>query len=174
MIKSSIDELFTLMVSIVDQNELPITGADVYYNIRTLDDAQLTPAVSGTLSESSMTEGVYSTELAISTADSYIGYIYGTGFATVAKNIMIYDESLESIFQSSLLHNLLVETVVREGSATTSQMLRNVGVGKTDYVITKAKRQSDTDFTSPVGSGISYAYYRSPYSDKPYLMGGPF
>ncbi len=71
-------------------------------------------------------------------------------------------------------YNISVEDVVRENDTpTTSQVVRNVPLQGTDYVITRIKGNADTDWQGTVTSGIVYAHYRQITDSVPYMMGGP-
>jgi hypothetical protein len=66
-----------------------------------------------------------------------------------------------------------VEDVPRTNATpTASQVVRNVPLGKTDYIVHRLKRTSDPDWTTTTASGIIYAWYRSTDDDLPYKMAG--
>ena len=59
-------------------------------------------------------------------------------------------------------------------TANASQIARNVGLNKTDYIITKLKADTDSDWSGTTTSGIVYAHYRSITDGLPYKMGGAY
>jgi len=48
---------------------------------------------------------------------------------------------------------------------------RNVAVGRTDYVIIRIKRDSDTNWDSPITTRRLYAWYAQMGDDQPVYMG---
>jgi len=178
MIEANKNELFPITVSLFDEIRGELVGQkQVIYDIRTIDDNHLTPSVTGTLSESSVEDGIYKTELSLPESGSYICYATCSGFITSTEEIMISNENIYEITKENRSYNTSVIDVPRitvSGSGNSSQIARNVPVGKTDYIITKVKRDDDVDWTNPVSSGTSYAHYTSMADTLPYMMGGAF
>jgi len=178
MIEANKNKLFPIIVSLVDDyTGVLVTGQSVAYDVREINDNELSPPISGTLSESTVEGGIYKTELSIPSAGSYICYATCSGFATSTEEIIINEENIYDIIKENRPHNLSVEDVVRttaSGSMTASQIARNVPYGRTDYIVTLIKRDSDLDWSSPTASGISYAHYVSTAEVLPFMMGGQY
>jgi hypothetical protein len=74
MIRVDVSEQFPILVQLVNEQtgELAI-GETVYYDIRqALDDSELVPPVSGTLTESTVEQGLYKNVESISEPGQYI------------------------------------------------------------------------------------------------------
>jgi len=72
-------------------------------------------------------------------------------------------------------YNVSVEEVLRtNATANASQIARNVGLNKTDYIITILKGDTDSDWSGTTTSGVVYAHYRSITDDLPFRMGGAY
>jgi len=73
MINAAKGELFPIIVSLVDDfsGEL-VAGGNVLYDIRTINDVELIPPISGSLIESSVENGIYKKEISIPEAGSYV------------------------------------------------------------------------------------------------------
>lgn len=169
MIRVNINEIFPITVSLVDETTgLPATGKDVYYDVRLQpDDLPLTPAMSGYLSESTVEPGIYTGLEYINTAGTYLVYATCSGFIPNTEEIVVRPNYNRH-------YNTSVEDVIRTtATPNASQAVRKVGLGKTDYVVTRIKPESATDWTHPATvSGIVYAHYRELDDDVPFLMGG--
>ena len=176
MIEVNKNELFPIVVSLLDESRGELMGSrTVTYDIRTINDNHLIPPVTGTLSESSVENGIYKTELSLSEAGSYICYATCSGFISSTEEILINEVNPVDVFKYNLPYNISVIDVPRTTiSGTTSQINRGVSVGDTDYVVTLIKRDDDLDWSNPVSSGVSYAHYTSMSSNLPYMMGGEY
>lgn len=176
MIEANKNELFPITVTLMDDLESSlVSGKTVEYDIRTVDDQFLSPPVSGSLTESTVEGGIYKTEVSIPTAGSYICYATCSGFITSTEDIVISEENCAEVSKYNLPHNISVVDVPRTTtSGSASQIARNVPLGKTDYILTIIKRDTDSNWNDPVSSGVSYAHYNSVTDDLPYAMGGPF
>jgi len=176
MIEADKNELFPITVSLFDDNTAElVTGKTVVYDVRTIDDMQLTPPVSGSLTESTVEGGIYKKELSIPDSGSFICYATCSGFISSTEEIVINEVNSVDVSKYNLPYNISVIDVPRTTiSGTTSQINRRVSVGDTDYVVTLIKRDEDLDWSSPVSSGVSYAHYTSMDSDLPYMMGGEY
>lgn len=178
MIEANKNESFPITVSLFDDLEAElVTGKTVSYDIRTIDDQLLSPPISGSLTESTVESGIYKTELSIPSAGNFICYATCSGFITSTEDIIINEESCAEVSKYNLPHNISVIDVPRttaSGAVTASQLARKVPLGKTDYIVTLIKADSDSDWTNPVSSGVSYAHYSSVTDDLPYMMGGEF
>ena len=168
MIRVNENETFPITVSLIDEVlAIPATGKTVYYDVRELPgDLPLSPALSGTLPESPVEPGIYKTLASIDEAGTYVVYATCSGFIPNTENIIVSHDY-------SRHYNTSVEDVVRtSGSPSASQTARNVGLGKTDYVITRIKPELASDWSDPsTVSGIVYAHYRELDDDVPFLMG---
>lgn len=178
MIEATKNEMFPVTVSLVDDGlgEL-VTGQTVAYDIRDINDNPLTPALSGTLDESTVEFGIYKKELSIPTAGTYICYATCSGFIASTEDIIINEVSEIEVAKYNLPYNISVIDYPRttvSGAETASQIARKVPLGKTDYVVTLIKRDNDLDWSDPVSSGVSYAHYTSTSESLPFMMGGPF
>lgn len=175
MIRVDIDEQFPVSVQLLNErtNKL-VPYRTVTYKVLDVDDNPLAPPVSGTMSESTSTRGIYNTEISISTAGKYVFYATCSGFSVNAEEILVNPESLYDLTKQNRHHNIGVEEVLRENAmATASQTTRNVALNKTDYVINRIKLDSDSDWAGTTVSGNIYAWYRNLGDDVPYKMGGP-
>ena len=150
------------------------SGEQVYYVVKQQPgDVSLNPTVSGVLTESSESPGVYSTILTLSEAGNYTVYITCAGFTTNTEDIKINSEDINVLIKQLRHHNTLVQDVIRENAtATASQTVRKVPVGGTDYIITKIKSEEDEDWSGQsVVEGRVYAWYRNVGDSVPYKMG---
>ena len=176
MIRINISETFPISVSLVNEitNSLD-TGETVYYDIRDMSGSSLSPPLSGTLTESTVELGVYSTTESIDTAGQYIVYCTCSGFASSSEEILVNSENVYDLVKQTQNYNISVEDVPRttaSGSETASQLARNVPLNQTDYIITWIKSDADSDWSNPTSSGITYAWYESNTDNLPYRMGG--
>ena len=179
MIRVKINESFHITATLLDE-ELgeAATGKTVYYDLRLKsNDSVLSPPVSGILAESIVEPGIYGTLISLPSPGNYVVYVTCSGFLTNAEDIIVdeYDEDnvLTAVY-ANRHYNISVEDVIRENNTpTASQAARNVPKGRTDYVITKIKRDEDSDWSAPVAQGNVYAWYRTEKDRVPYKMGGP-
>lgn len=176
MIEANINESFPVSVTLLDEESAQlISGQIVTYSISTIDDLILSPPVSGTLTESTIENGIYKTTISLPDAGYYICYAKADGFFAGAETIFIKAESCIDTSKYSLPHNISVLDVQRTSvSGTASQLNRKVPMNCTDYIVTLVKRDTDLDWSSPVASGINYAWYRSEASSLPYMMGAEY
>ena len=138
-----------------------------------MSDAPLSPPITGTLSESTTSSGIYKTEIQINTSGNYICYINSTGYLTNSEEILVNPENIYILTKRGYHYNLSVEDVVRTNvTPTLSQTTRNVPLGKTDYVISMLRKDGDTDWSNPTASGTVYAHYRATTDNAPYKMSG--
>lgn len=174
MIEASVNESFPIAVTLMDEEMARlVAGQVVTYDVRTLNDLELSPPISGTLHESSVENGIYKAEINLTDIGSYICYATCSGFFTSSEEILI-NNSFIDIVSCSFPHNISVTDVVRSSvdiERTTSQINRQVPFGKTDYILTAIKRDTDVDWSNPVSSGVSYAHYSSIDALLPYRMG---
>lgn len=175
MIEANKNEAFPITVSLLDEGlaEL-VSGKEVLYDVRYINDAPLTPPISGVLEESTVVSGIYKKEISIPEAGVYICYATCSGFLTSTEDIVISAENVIEVSKYNLPYNTSVIDVPRNGVSTPSQTARNVPDGKTDYIVTIIKHDTALDWSNPVSSGTSYAHYRTINDSLPYMMGGPF
>lgn len=169
MIRVNENETFPITVALVDETtSLPATGKIVYYDIRLQPgDLSLTPTMSGVLSESTVEPGIYTGMDVIDTAGTYLVYATCPGFLSNTEEIIVdpnynrhYNTSVEDVIRTTAIPNA-------------SQTVRKVGMGKTDYIITRIKPNSAADWSHlSTVSGVVYAHYRDLDDDVPYLVGG--
>lgn len=177
MIRVNRNEQFPITVSLIDEIEgLPAIGRTVYYDVRKLPgDVALNPELSGILPESSVEPGIYKTLAQISEAGNYVIYATCSGFISNTENVIVNQENIYELTKQNRNYNTLVEDVIRENVVSTaSQIVRKVAIGNTDYILTKVKFDSDSDWSGVVASGIVYAWYKDLNSQLPYRMGGPY
>lgn len=176
MIRVNVNEAFPITVALIDEAQgIAATGQTVYYDIRLQPaDTALSPPLNGVLSESTVEPGIYTTMQTIDTPGTYLVYATCSGFITNTEEIIVNQENIYEVIKQNRHYNTSVEDVIRENAiATTSQTLRKVGMGKTDYVLTMIKGNSDSDWSGTVASGVVYAWYRDEGDSVPYKMGGP-
>jgi hypothetical protein len=175
MIRVNVNESFPVTATLLDEDTgLAATGQVVYYDVRKQpNDSSLDPPVSGTLTESSIESGIYKEVLSIEEAGTYLVYVTCSGFLTNTEEIIVNKENIYEVIKQSRHYNISVEDVIRtEDHPTTSQVSRNVPKGKTDYVITRIKRDEDSDWSGPyVVEGRVYAWYTTDKDKAPYKMG---
>jgi len=178
MIKVNKNETFPLLVSLLDEGrEQLINGKVVTYDVRTIDDQELTPTVSGVLTESTTTSGIYHTSLSLPLPGSYIAYVTCNGFISEAESILISEENIYDLTRTHYPFNSKVMDVTRTTAydeRTPSQIARHVPYGKTDFIVTVIKHDYELTWNNPVASGISYAHYLTEDSMLPYMMAGEF
>ena len=176
MIRVDAGEQFPIAVSLVDETTgMPGIGETVYYDIRDMNDNFLTPPASGILIESAVEAGIYKGTETIGAPGRYILYATCSGFVSGSEEIIVNPESIYDLTKQNRHYNISVEDVPRTNvSGTASQIIRNVPMNKTDYIITKIKGDNDFDWSSTTVSGITYAWYRNITDNLPYKMGGPY
>jgi hypothetical protein len=175
MIRVDIDEQFPVSVQLLNErtNRL-VKYRTVGYEVLDVDDNPLIPPVSGTMTESTSTRGIYNTEISLSSAGRYIFYATCSGFSENAEEILVNPENIYELTKQNRHYNIGVEEVLRTNAiATASQTTRNVALNKTDYVINRIKMDSDSYWNGTTVSGNIYAWYRNLGDDIPYKMGGP-
>lgn len=179
MIRVDIAETFPITVSLVNELTSTLTsGATVTYDVRDSSDNALSPPINGTLTESTVTPGIYKSLINIPTSGNYICYANSTGFITSTEEILVSEVSVDNVatlVRQTYHHNISVEDVLRTGvTPNASQVARNVPKGRTDYVITRIKDEADADWSGTTTSGIVYAHYMDIAGLVPYKMAGPF
>ena len=175
MIRVDKNEIFPILVSLIDENTGQLaSGQTVYYDIRQMNDFPLSPPLAGTLPESTIEPGIYRTEEAIPTEGEYVIYATCSGFITNTEEVIVNPENIYDLTKQNRHYNISVEDVLRENTiATPSQTIRKVGLGQSDYTITRIKYDSDTTWSGTTTSGIIYAWYRDEEDCAPYKMGDP-
>ena len=174
MIRVDISEQFPILASVVDESTGTLsTGQIVYYDIRDMSDNPLSPPVSGTLTESVVEPGIYSTTESLSTDGQYIVYATCSGYITNTEDVIVNAENIYTLVKQNRHYNISVEDVVRVNVVpTASQTARNVDIGDTDYITSVIKRDDDSDWSGDVITGVVYAWYKSLSDNTPYKMGG--
>jgi len=175
MIRVDISEQFPILVQLVDERTGSLaTGETVYYDIRKAsDDSSLIPAVAGTLSESTIEQGLYKIVEKVPVPGQYIIYATCSGFITNSEELVVNQENIYNLTKQNRHYNTSVEDVIRTNTTpTASQTVRKVPLNKTDYISTIIKRDNDTDWSTTTTSGITYAWYRNITDDVPYKMAG--
>jgi hypothetical protein len=172
-IRVSKNEIFPIVVSLMDyETETLVTGETVYYDVRDSLDNELSPTVSGVLTESSVEPGVYKEDISLSDSGSYTCYLTCSDFLSGTEEIIVNPEDIYELIKQNRHYNTSVEDVPRTlPYPNNSQFIRNVPLNKTDYIITRVKKDDELDWSLTTASGIVYAWYRSNTDDFPYLMG---
>jgi hypothetical protein len=175
MIRVDKNEVFPILVSLIDENTGQLAaGQTVYYDIRKMDDLPLSPPIAGALPESAVEGGIYRTTENIPVAGEYTIYATCSGFITNTEEVIVNPESIYDLEKQNRHYNISVEDVIRENAvANVSQTVRNVGLGQSDYTITKIKYDDDTTWSGTTTSGIVYAWYKDEADCAPYKMGDP-
>jgi hypothetical protein len=175
MIRVDKNEIFPILVSLIDEAAGQLAaGQTVYYDIRQMNDSPLSPAVSGTLTESTVEPGIYKYEESIPTEGEYIIYATCSGFITNTEEVIVNPESIYDLEKQNRHYNISVEDVIRGNAvANASQIIRKVALGESDYIITRIKPDNDTTWSGTTTSGIVYAWYRNEDECAPYKMGDP-
>jgi len=179
MIRVCVNESFPIVVTLLDEETgQTASGKMVNYDIRVQpDDLPLAAPIYGALTESTVETGIYRTMQEISEVGSYIIYATCSGFASSTEEVMVVPEvnytDLEALIKQTRHYNISVEDVVREDKdATLSQVVRKVPIGRTDYVVSRIKRDTDIDWSGThVAEGKTYAWYARTNSKAPYKMG---
>jgi hypothetical protein len=150
-----------------------VSGQTVAYDVRWgHTDASLTPDVNGNMTESSVQAGIHRVSLSLPNDGEYICYTTCSGFTTGTEEIIVNPESIYDLAKQNRHYNISVEDVIRTTvSGTYSQTVRKVPYLKTDYIITKIRKDGYTDWDHPTTvTGYTYAWYRSVTDEVPYLM----
>lgn len=178
MLRADQNETFPIVAALVNESTGSfVSGETVHYNIRNAeDDSELSLPLSGTLTESTVKDGIYKTTLSIPNDGVYICYTSCSGFITATEDLIINPENVYTLIKQSRNYNISVEDVVRtEITPTASQVVRKVPLGQTNYIITRIKQDSESGWgASTTVSGVVYAHYRSTTDSLPYLMGSEF
>lgn len=174
MIRANMSEHFPLIAAVIDEEGDYVSNEVVTYDIRYIDDTPLSPPINGILIESTVSSGIYKSNVSINTHGSFICYVTCSGYPTSAEDIVINPENIYDITKRNSNYNLSVENVNRTNATpTSSQAARNVPLGKTDYIINYIKDDNAVDWSSPVSSGVVYAHYKTVNDSAPYKMAGP-
>lgn len=172
MIRVHKNETFPIMASLVDESTGDnASGKVVNYDVRYIDDSPLVPVISGTLSESTVEQGIYKKGISIPSAGVYIWFCTCSGYPSGSEEIMVDEQDAVS---ANRHYNISAEDVLRttvSGAETLSQIARRVPQNETDYIITRIKTDDAVDWSSPISSGTVYAWYHSTSDSLPYLMG---
>lgn len=179
MIRVCANESFPIVVTLLDEETgQAASGKIVYYDIRKQpEDLPLVPPVSGTLTESTIEAGIYKEVKSVGDVGPYIIYATCSGFISGTEELNVVEEAdysdLSALVKQTRHYNISVEDVIRTNDdPTTSQIVRKVPHGRTDYVITKIKRDTDLDWSAPdIATGIVYAWYARSNAKTPYKMG---
>lgn len=172
MIKASYDEEFTLTASVVDIDDGMVSSVDVVCEIWTDDEANL---IDGPVSmtESTVASGVYIYTTFIDQSEyntygsQYRAYfITGGEYANGAEDIAIHDRS----YDIGEHGNLSVENVLVIGSEIPGTNPRNLSAGVTNFVKTKIKLGSDSNWDSASPTFLVYAWYNAVGDLIPYKM----
>jgi hypothetical protein len=91
MIRVNVSETFSLTATLIDEvNGVVSTGNTVFYDVRQQpDDIPLSPILYGTLLESIVIPGIYTTILSIDKIGTYVAYITCLGFISYAERIIV-------------------------------------------------------------------------------------
>ncbi len=175
MIRVDIGETFPITVALWDEETGEnAAGQTVYYDVRDMSDAVLSPPINGVMAESTVTSGIYKTTATVNTAGRYVCYATCSGFFDSSEEIIVNPENIYELTKQNRHYNISVEDVDRTNAvATASQTIRNVALNRTDYILTIIKGDDDSDWSSTTVSGIVYAWYESTDHTVPYRMGGP-
>lgn len=173
MIRVDKGEPFIVTVALWDEETRQNASyKTVYYDVRDVLDAPLSPPISGVLVESTVTSGIYLTTLTINTAGSYICYATAVNFYSSSEEIIINEENIYDLTKQNRNYNIFVEDIIRTNiTATASQLTRNVALNNTDYLLTIIKNDMDNDWNSTTVSGLVYAWYKTIVDEIPYKMG---
>ena len=176
MIRVNIGESFIITVALWDEDTgLNASGRTVYYDVRDVNDTALSPPLNGVLPESTTESGIYRKSLTINTPGEYVCYATSIGFYSSTEEIIVNPENIYDLVKQNRHYNVSVEEVLRtNATANASQIARNVGLNKTDYIITILKGDTDSDWSGTTTSGVVYAHYRSITDDLPFRMGGAY
>lgn len=175
MIRVDKNEVFPILVSLIDENTGQLAGGQtVYYDIRYTNDFPLAPAIAGILTESLIEPGIYRKDESISLDGEYIIYVTCSGFVTNTEEVIVNPENIYDLEKQNRHYNISVEDVIRENEvASTSQTVRKVALGNSDYTTTRIKYDHETSWSGTTTQGIVYAWYRDESDAAPYKMGDP-
>jgi hypothetical protein len=175
MIRVDKNEIFPIVVSLIDENTGQLAaGQTVYYDIRQINDSSLSPPLAGTLAESTVEPGIYRGDEFIPTEGEYIIYATCSGFISNTEDVIVNPESIYDLEKQNRHYNISVEDVIRENAiANASQIIRKVALGESDYIITRIKRDDDTTWSGTTTSGVVYTWYRNEGDCAPYKVGDP-
>jgi len=177
MIRVNVSESFPITVALLDEETGELTsGQEVNYDIRKQPgDTSLVPPLMGALSESTVEAGIYKSLVSVDTPGTYIIYATCSGFITSTEEVVVNEESILDAIKQTRHYNISVEDVTRTTHVpTASQAIRKVPKGRTDYVVTRIKRDQDIDWSgSHVVEGRVYAWYLRDVDKIPYKMAGP-
>jgi hypothetical protein len=172
------NEEFPVSVALFDECAGGLaTGLTVYYDIRYADtDASLSPPIYGTMVESTVEPGVYKIVESIPSDGEFIFYATCSGYMPNTEEIIVNPESIYDLEKQNRSYNISVEDVIRTNATpTASQIVRNVPLSRTDYIINWIKPDYALDWTDPATtSGIIFAWYRTTTDKVPYRMGAPY
>ena len=174
MIRVDVDETFPITAQVLDTDNSLLYDQQVYYEITDSGDNFLSPRVSGIMTESTTSSGIYMADITIDTSGYYRVYATCSGVNVGSEDIVVNEENIYDLVKQNRHYNIGVEEVLRSNSiATVSQTTRKVAVGNTDYIINRIKLDSESDWSSStVASGNVYAWYKNETDSVPYKMGG--
>ncbi len=174
MIRVNVNETFPIIASISDEctgGDL-VSGQIVQYELRDIEDSELSPGVSGVLTESLVAPGIYRSTASVPTSGLYLIYTTCSGYLPNTEELFINPENIYDLVKQNRSYNISVEDVLRENvSSTASQTIRNVSLDVTDYITTHVKWDDSPTWSGATVSGVSYAWYRSVDDEIPYKMG---
>ena len=174
MIRTNENEIFTVLVQLIDEDTRSLsTGKTVYYDIRkAIDDSSLSPPVEGTLIESTVEPGLYKKTVSVSDDGQYIIYTTCSGFISNSEELIVNSENLYELTKQNRHYNIFPEDVLRTNTTpTASQTIRKVPLGSNDYVVNRIKKDDAADWSeSTVASGVVWAWYRNTTDTLPYRM----
>ena len=163
MLSVDINEKFYLTVVLVDDLSMG-SGESVSY---TVVDSLDNPTTSGMLTESVDFVGTYSKEISLSVSGDYRVYYHVDHYPTGMEYVKVKPESLAELIKQNRQSNMSVENVF----AVSDIPVRNVAIGRTDYIIVRLKADNDTDWSNPVVERSLYAWYAAMGDDQPIYMG---
>lgn len=177
MIRVNVSEYFPITVALLDEGTGELApGHEVSYDIRKQPgDLQLSPPMEGILTESIVEAGIYKSLVSIGAPGTYLIYATCSGFITNTEEVVVNEENILDAIKQIRHYNISVEDVPRTTQVSTaSQAIRKVPKGRTDYVITRIKRDQDVDWSGAhVVEGRVYAWYLRDTDKIPYKMAGP-
>lgn len=121
MIKVVASEIFPITSTILDENNNVVSGEQVNYDIRYLNDTPLNPPINGLLIESTIASGVYTNTLSISDPGNYYCYISCSGYNTTVAEIQVEEFTVaEQIWQHEkaieLINNVAFIKAIESGA----------------------------------------------------------
>ena len=106
MIRVDKNEIFPILVSLIDENTGQLAaGQTVYYDIREMDDSPLNSPLTGILPESAVEPGIYRSEESIPTAGEYIIYATCSGFIANTEEVIVNPESIYDLEKQNRHYN---------------------------------------------------------------------